>query len=83
MSKPKKSDDLTARIRKYIRSKELGLLHYRRAGALMESLSKEMVGGEPVEIDKRQTATLVDKFDGKDVVSKMTFIDRWDIKISG
>jgi len=76
----KRSAGLADKIKRALRSRELGKKHYERSDTLLHEIALEMEPGQTIRVGDRNV-TLVDHFAGKDLVWNPCAARRWGLEV--
>lgn len=75
--------DLADKIKRALRSHELGALHYSRADALAREIALEVEPGQPIRLGTKKV-TLIDEFEAakeKGIAWRPCAFRRWSFKV--
>lgn len=80
----KRSLGLADKIKRALRSRELGKKHYERSDTLLQEIALEMEPGQTIKIRwlaDDMNVTLVDQFAGANIVWNPCAARRWSLKV--
>lgn len=83
----KKSADVSALVRRFVRAKEAGKRNYKRSDELMKQIISALGGKLEAELEGGKKLVIVDKFKEKDGVTDKLIVwnpcaaRRWDLEV--
>jgi hypothetical protein len=77
----KRKNDLTDKIKRCVRARELGKKHYTKHRDLLEQIAREIKPGHEVPLGDGTKATLIDQFAQKMTVFRPLGVSRYDIEV--